>query len=88
MITRIYDWVKLSIYSTRTLFRKYLVAMKYRRLCIFFILSESPLLKLKNLSAEKNSQTTDSGTLSNITIVKIKGWKSTKPMFRVAWRSG
>jgi len=30
MITRVQDQVQLSIYSTRALFHKYLVAMKYR----------------------------------------------------------
>jgi len=30
MITRLHDIIELSIYSTRALFHKYFVAMKYR----------------------------------------------------------
>ena len=41
MITRISDRVQLSIYSTLALFQ-YLLANKYRLLCIFMIRSESP----------------------------------------------
>jgi len=36
MITRLWNLVQFSIYSTRTLFYKYCVAMKYRWICIYF----------------------------------------------------
>ena len=42
MITRLYDRVQLSIYSTRALFYKYFVAMMYTRIFIFGNLSKSP----------------------------------------------
>ena len=49
-LTHFYFWqirymisgVQLSLYSTRALFHKYFVAIKYRWICIFFVLSESP----------------------------------------------
>ena len=43
--TRLLDRGQLSIYSTRALFHKYLVAMKYRWISKFLILSESPSLR-------------------------------------------
>ena len=46
MITRLKGLVRLSIYFTRALFHKYIVTMKYRWICIFFILSNSPSLML------------------------------------------
>ena len=39
MIIRLYDRVRLSIYSTSALFHKYFVGMKYRQICKFLILS-------------------------------------------------
>jgi len=36
MITKLYDQVQLSIYSTKALFHKYSVALKYRWICVFF----------------------------------------------------
>ena len=45
--------VQLSISSTRALFHKYCVAMKYRWICKFLILNESPPLRII-LSREDN----------------------------------
>jgi len=45
MIIRLLDSIQLSKYSTRALFHKYFVVMKYRSICQFWVLSESPPLK-------------------------------------------
>ena len=36
MITRLQDWVQLSLYSTKALMHKYFVAEKYRWICCLF----------------------------------------------------
>jgi len=41
MITCLWHWVQLSIYSIRALFHKYFVAMKYRRICQFLVKRKS-----------------------------------------------
>ena len=46
MITRLQDQVQLSINFTRALFHEYFVAINYRWICIFLILSESAPLTL------------------------------------------
>jgi len=44
----VYDRVQLSIYSTRALFHKYCVTMKYTRMCKCLILSERPQVHTEN----------------------------------------
>ena len=44
MITRLKDLVQLSISSTNAIFYKFIVAMKYRWIYKFMIVSESPSL--------------------------------------------
>ena len=43
---KLWNLVQLSIYSTRALFCKYFVAMKYRWICKFLVLSKSSPLRL------------------------------------------
>ena len=53
MITRLWNLVQLSIYSTRGLFHKYFVATKYRGICQFLDMSESPsLMQLYSCSSK------------------------------------
>ena len=48
----------MSIYFIKALFHKYVVAMKYRLICKFLILSESPSLnKYKHLRMHASSET-------------------------------
>ena len=53
MMSRLLYRVQLSIYSTRALFHKNLVAMENRLICKFLILSESP--SLREVSREKGN---------------------------------
>ena len=48
MITMLWNLVQLSIYYTMAFFHKYVVAMKYRWICQFLFLSESPPLMYKH----------------------------------------
>jgi len=45
MITRLWDQVQLSLYSTRALFQKYFVVMKYRRICKIYNFERKSIFK-------------------------------------------
>ena len=51
-----YAMILSSVYSTRTLFHKYFVAMKSKWICKFLIVSESPSLKVIKIPIQKEEQ--------------------------------